>query len=76
MDIIVRSINAWNLGLLIYTGTTDLLSELLLGPSSHAWVGNIAAYVCWVEFLEQQTFEKCPLHPHLKHSVSFIGHFD
>ena len=71
LSVLPLSINTWNLGLLVYTGTTDLLSGLLLGPSSYARVRNIATYVCWVEFLEQQTFEKCHLRPHLKHSISF-----
>ena len=62
--------------LLIYTGITDLLSRLQLGPSSHARVGNITVDVYWVEVLERQTFEKCHLRLHLKHSVSFAGHFD
>ena len=52
------SISAWNLWLLIYTGTTDLLSWLLLRPSSHARDENIAADVCWLEILGRQVLKK------------------
>ena len=76
MSVLPLSITTWNLQLLIYTGATDLLSRLQLGPSGHARVGNITSDVSWLEVLEQQTFEKCPLHPHFKHSVSFAGNFN
>ena len=76
LSVLPLAINTWNLWLLVYKTTTDLLSRLLLGPSSHTRVGNVAVNVCWLEVLEPQNFEKYTLHRHLKHSLAFAGHFD